>query len=90
VGVQAPIRYRIVVRGKSHMEVPSVLGGTSIESHDDMTVLTVDVRDSSHLCGLLDRMRDLAVEIVSVDVAPAIQESNEPAGGKAAVVGTVP
>jgi hypothetical protein len=90
VGVEAPIRYRIVVRGKSHMEVPSVLGCTSIESHDDMTALTVDVRDSSHLCGLLDRLRDLAVDIVSVDVAPARQESNEAGDGKAAIVSTGP
>ena len=64
-------RYCIVVRGKSHLEVPSVLGGTPVETHGDVTVLTVDVRDSSHLCGLLDRLRDLAVDIVSVDVAPA-------------------
>jgi 23S rRNA U2552 (ribose-2'-O)-methylase RlmE/FtsJ len=89
VGVQG-CRYCIIVRGKSHSEVPSVLGGTSIETHDDVTALTVDVRDSSHLCGLLDRLRDLAVDIVSVDVAPAIQESNEAAGGKAAAVGPVP
>jgi hypothetical protein len=89
VGVQGR-RYCITVRGKSHLEAPSVLGGTSIETHGDVTVLTVDVRDSSHLCGLLDRLRDLAVDIVSVDVAPAAQESNEAAGGKAAVVGTVP
>lgn len=64
-------RYCIVVRGKSHTEVPSVLGGTPVETHGDVTVLTVDVRDSSHLCGLLDRLRDLAVDIVSVDVVPA-------------------
>jgi hypothetical protein len=63
------------------MQVPSVLGGTCTESHDDVTALTVEVRDGSHLCGLLDRLRDLAVDIVSVDVAPAIQESNQ-AGGE--------
>jgi hypothetical protein len=83
VRVQAPIRYCIVVRGKSHMRVPSVLGGSVIESHDDVTALAVEVRDGSHLCGLLDRLRDLAVDIVSVDVAPAIQESNEAGGRKA-------
>lgn len=71
------------------MEVPSVLGGTPIETHGDVTVLTIDVRDSSHLCGLLDRLRDLAVDIVSVDVAPPSQESNKAVGGKASVVGTV-
>lgn len=82
--------YYIVVRGKSHMEVPSVLGGTCLETHGDVTVLTVDVRDSSHLCGLLDRLRDLAVDIVSVDIAATSQESNEAAGGRAATGGTVP
>jgi hypothetical protein len=66
-------RYCIVVRGKSHAEVPSILGGTRIESHGDVTVLNVDVRDSSHLCGLLDRLRDLAVDILSVDVAPPVK-----------------
>jgi hypothetical protein len=82
-------RYYIVVRGKSHLEVPLVVGGTAVETHGDVTVLTVEVRDSSHLCGLLDRLRDLAVDIVSVDVRPASRESNETSGGKAAVVGSV-
>jgi len=60
-------RYRIVVHGR--------LGDGFVDGFEDMTQTTAATNtvlegpfvDRSHLHGLLDRLRDLGIEIVSFD-----------------------
>lgn len=63
----SPRRYRISVRGDcaellasgiDRIEVESVLGGT--------TTVVVGVRDDSEVYGVLDRLQDFALHIVSL------------------------
>ena len=68
-GSSKPIPYSIVVRGEMKSVLSSVLDCSSIETRDGLTVLVIDVRDSSHLSGILDRLRDLSIDIVSANVA---------------------
>jgi len=62
-------RYRVVVRGE-YQTLPSCIScGSFLESVDGLTVVAVDIKDSSHLRGMLDRLRDLGMDVVSVEFA---------------------
>jgi hypothetical protein len=63
-----PTIYRICVRGRlterfglalEGMRLVAAAGGTE-------TVFSGEIRDQSHLYGLLDRVRDLGLELISV------------------------
>lgn len=43
----------------------------SLHAQDGQTVISGPVMDQAHLHGLLDRVRDLGLELVSVNAAPA-------------------
>ena len=62
--------YRVVMRGTVPAEVANALGDASITRVGGLSVLTFRVRDESHLWGIMDRLRDLRVEILSADLAP--------------------
>lgn len=65
-------RYRIVVRGGLSERFSQAFEGMALHSADGRTSLEGDVRDQSELFGLLERVRDLGLELVSVEpVAPA-------------------
>ena len=64
-----PTRYRIVLRGRLSERFASAFDGMALESGPDQTVLVGDVRDQAHLYGLLDRLRDLGIELVAVEPA---------------------
>jgi hypothetical protein len=57
-------RYRIVVRGEFGELLSNAFADFRIETGQGETVLTADVVDSSQLYGILDRLRDFAVEVV--------------------------
>lgn len=61
-----PTVYQICVRGRVTERLGSALEGMRLESGDTETVFTGEIRDQSQLYGLLDRVRDLGLELVSV------------------------
>jgi hypothetical protein len=62
-----PTHYQIVVRGELSQRFSMAFEGMSLEAEDGQTVITGPVVDQAHLHGLLDRVRDLGLELVSVN-----------------------
>ena len=63
-----PRRYRIVVRGRLGDHLATTLGPPlELESGPGESVLTGTVVDCAQLHGLLDRLRDLGIQLVSVN-----------------------
>ncbi|OBH97751.1 hypothetical protein A5678_23915 [Mycobacterium sp. E2733] len=58
--------YRICIRGRLTERLGSALEGMSLEAGPTETRFTGEIRDQSQLYGLLDRVRDLGLELVSV------------------------
>ncbi len=61
-----PTRYRIAVRGRLTERLGSAFEGLALEPGRELTVLVGEIRDQAHLYGVLDRVRDLGLELVSV------------------------
>ena len=70
-----PLRYRISVRGRLTERLGSAFDGMTLESAAGQTVLVGKIRDQSHLYSVLDRVRSLGLELVSVEPSPAAQAS---------------
>jgi hypothetical protein len=66
-----PTRYRIAVRGRLTERLGSAFEGLALEPGRELTVLVGDIRDQAHLYGVLDRVRNLGLELVSVAEDPA-------------------
>jgi hypothetical protein len=62
-----PSRYRVVVRGGLGSFFASEFEDLELESHGGETSLTGCFADQAELHGLLDRLRDLGIHIVSVN-----------------------
>ena len=62
-------RYEIVVRGRLSSRFESAFDGARVVPHDRQTTLRADLVDQSQLYGLLNRLRDLGIELVSVNPA---------------------
>ena len=62
-----PTRYRITVRGRLTERLGSAFDGLSLEPGHGHTVLVGEIRDQSHLYGVLDRVRNLGLELVSLE-----------------------
>jgi hypothetical protein len=65
-----PTMYGICVRGRVTERLGSALDGMRLEAGATETVFTGEIRDQSQLYGLLDRVRDLGLELVSVQPQP--------------------
>ena len=59
--------YRIVVRGRLSERFAGAFDGMTLEAEGGHTVLAGAIEDQSALYGLLDRLRDFGLELVSVD-----------------------
>jgi hypothetical protein len=66
-----PTRYRIAVRGRLTERLGSAFEGLALEPGRELTVLAGEIRDQAHLYGVLDRVRNLGLELVSVAEDPA-------------------
>ena len=66
-----PTTYRICIRGRVTERLGSALEGMRLETGATESVFTGEIRDQSQLYGLLDRVRDLGLELVSVQPQPA-------------------
>jgi multisubunit Na+/H+ antiporter MnhE subunit len=72
------VTYEIVVRGElsEHFastflseSVGSTPGGTHVEPGDGSTAIVIEVLDQAHLLAILERLRDLSLEIERVNPA---------------------
>jgi hypothetical protein len=62
-------RYEIVVRGRLSSRYECAFDGARLVPHRGQTTLRADLVDQSQLYGLLNRLRDLGIELVSVNPA---------------------
>ena len=60
-------RYEIVVRGRLSSRYAGAFDGARLVLRDGQTTLCADLVDQSQLYGLLNRLRDLGIELVSVN-----------------------
>ena len=63
--------YRICIRGRLTERLGSALEGMRLEAGATESVFTGEIHDPSQLYGLRDRVRDLGLELVSVQPQPA-------------------
>ena len=60
-------RYEIVVRGRLSRRFECAFDGVTLRPRHGQTTLCADLVDQSQLYGLLNRLRDLGIELVSVN-----------------------
>ena len=60
-------RYDIVVRGRLSRRYEGAFDGVTLEPGNGETRLRADLVDQSQLYGLLNRLRDFGIELVSVN-----------------------
>ena len=60
-------RYRLVFRGELSDSFGFLFDGMQLQRLAGMTVLTGQVTDQVHLLGLIERIQQLGVELVSVN-----------------------
>ena len=65
-----PTIYQICVRGRLTERMATVLDGMTLHAGTVNTVFTGEVKDQSQLYGLLDRLLDLGLELISVSRRP--------------------
>ena len=66
--------YRIVVRGELSQGYLPAFEGMTLATGDGQTAIIGPVIDQAHLHGLLDRVGDLGLELVSVN--PALEPAS--------------
>ena len=66
-----PTVYQIVVRGELSQRFRPAFEGMALVPADGRTVITGPVVDQAHLHGLLDRVGELGLELVSVNPTTA-------------------
>ena len=59
--------YEILVRGTLSEAVARDLGARRFEPRSGMTLIVVEVIDQAHLHGIIERLRDLAIDIERVN-----------------------
>jgi hypothetical protein len=62
-----PTIYRITVRGRLTKRLMSAFEGLNVEPGIEQTALVGEIRDQSHLYGVLDLMRELGLDLVSLE-----------------------
>jgi hypothetical protein len=67
-------RYKIVVRGELGGRFVHEFEGMSLKAENGRTILVGPIIDQSHLHGILDRLQDFGVELLSVEALPESKE----------------
>ena len=62
-------RYEICIRGRLSRRYENAFDGVMLEPRNGQTMLRADLADQSQLYGLLNRLRDFGMELISVNVA---------------------
>lgn len=65
-----PRRYRIVVNGRLSDRFGAAFGGLALRPRERTTALEGELRDQAELFGVLERMRDLGLEVVRLETLP--------------------
>jgi hypothetical protein len=68
-------RYDIVVRGRLSRRYESAFDGVTLEPRSGETRLHAELTDQSQLYGLLNRLRDFGIELVSVNAVPGTRDA---------------
>ena len=68
-------RYDIVVKGRLSERYESAFDGVALEPGQGETRLLADLTDQSQLYGLLNRLRDFGIELVSVNAVPGSRDA---------------
>ena len=76
-----PTIYQIVVRGELSQRFLLAFEGMTLASGEGQTAITGPVVDQAHLHGLLNRVADLGLELVSVN--PSHEPSSSTPYGRA-------
>jgi hypothetical protein len=63
-------QFEIVVRGRLSRRYECAFGGVTLEAHNGRTTISGEFVDQSQLYGLLNRLRDLGIELLSVTAMP--------------------
>jgi hypothetical protein len=69
-GATGPTIYQIVVRGELSQRYEVAFEGMTLQRRDGQTTISGPVTDQAHLYGLLGRVGDLGLELVSVNPTP--------------------
>ena len=75
IGSHSRRRYEIVVRGRLSRRYEAAFDGARLVPHNGRTTLSADLVDQSQLYGLLNRLRDFGIELVSVNPAAETDDS---------------
>jgi len=67
MSAEGPSRYEIVVKDRLSSRFGHAFPGVEIVTQPGRTILTGEFRDQSQLHGLLDRLQDFGIELVSVN-----------------------
>ena len=67
-------RYRLVVRGELDDRFAYLFAGMTMTTSAGNTILTGDVIDQAHLHGLIQRIEELGLELVSVQQEERAQD----------------
>ena len=79
--MKSTLRIRITVRGRLSQRFAHAFDGLALVPRSGGTELAGEVVDQAQLYGLLTRIRDLGLELLSVDVADAHPANpNQPKG----------
>lgn len=63
------VRYQVVIRGRLGEHFAAAFDQLEVASRPGQTTLTGNFADQAQLHGLLDRLRDLGIHLVSVNPA---------------------
>jgi hypothetical protein len=69
-GAVRPTSYHIVVRGELSQRYSNAFDGMTLVAKDGLTTISGPVVDQAQLHGLLDRVGELGLELVSVNAGP--------------------
>jgi hypothetical protein len=67
-------RYEIVVRGRLSRRYECALDGVTLVPRNGQTTLRAELADQSQLYGLLNRLRDFGIELVSVTAVSGVRD----------------
>ena len=67
------VRYQVVIRGRLGEHFAGAFDQLEVDSRPGQTTLTGNFADQAQLHGLLDRLRDLGIHLVSVNPADQSQ-----------------
>jgi hypothetical protein len=68
-------RYEVVVRGRLSRRYEGAFDGVTLVPQNGQTTLRAELVDQSQLYGLLNRLRDFGIELVSVNPASEVRDA---------------